>query len=280
MRISALLAALMFLASCNGQPGVAVVADHPVTPTSRDTVLVIGGYEILIRTPADTVRGDLLLLPGWDYNNRKWCDSTQVCSQAISKGLRIIAPQMARSIYATAYYPETRSDLKQHPTLTWLDSAITILSESNGIFRKGPNFVLGLSTGGRGVAMICLKRPNLFQAGAALSGDFNQAAMPADNLSTLVYGPYARFTSRWNTVDNPQYLADRLRTPLYLGHGRMDKVVPPSQTVSFAEELKRKNPDLPVQLHMDDKAGHNFSYWRSELPAVWAFFSRYWSVQD
>lgn len=280
MRFSALLTALMLLGSCNGQPGAAVVADHPVTPTSRDTVMVIGGYEILVRTPADTVRGDLLLLPGWDYNNRKWCDSTAVCQEAIRRGLRIIAPQMARSIYATQYYPQTRADLRIHPTLTWLDSAITILSESNGIFRKGPNFVLGLSTGGRGVALICLKRPGLFQAAAALSGDFNQAAMPGDNLTTLVYGPYAKHTALWHTVDNPQFLADSFRTPIYLGHGRKDKIVPPSQTESFAAALQSKNPDLPVTLHMDEQAGHNFSYWRSELPAVWTFFDRYRSVQD
>lgn len=280
MRFLPLIFLLTCMGACQGQPGAAVVSDAPSARKSGDTTLIIGGYEVWVRIPADTVRGDLLLLPGWNFSNRKWCDSSNVCESALKKGLRVIAPQMARSIYSTHYYPQTRADLRQHPTLTWLDSAITILQKQHGYFNQGANFVLGLSTGGRGVAQICLKRPCLFRAAAALSGDFNQTAMPNDNLTTLVYGPYAKYKALWQTTDNPQFLADSFRTPLYLGHGRKDKIVPPSQTESFAAALKRKNPELPVELHMDDRAGHDFRYWRSELPAVWTFFSRYWSVQD
>jgi dipeptidyl aminopeptidase/acylaminoacyl peptidase len=66
-----------------------------------------------------------------------------------------------------------------------------------------------------------------------------------------------------------------MKTPIYLGHGLRDRVVPSSQTQLFADALKIKKPDLPVILHLDTKAGHNFSYWRSELPAVWQFFERF-----
>lgn len=271
----------LVLQACSGQSAKDTAGIKTAKPTIKkvykalDTTLKMGGYEVRIQSPADSVKGDLLLLPGWDYNNRKWCDSSDVCRTALAKGFRVVAPQMSRSIYAKHYFPETRADMAKHPTLTWLDSSLDLLSQKFGCFKSGKNYVLGLSTGGRGVVLICEAKPGFFHAAAALSGDFDQSKMPADNLSILVYGPYARFTKRWQTADNPVFLVNSMKTPIYLGHGLRDRVVPSSQTQLFADALKIKKPDLPVILHLDAKAGHNFSYWRSELPAVWQFFERF-----
>jgi len=271
----------LVLQGCSGQSAKDSTAVLPAKPKAKpvykalDTTVKIGGYEVRIQTPADSIKGDLLLLPGWDFSNRKWCDSSDVCRTALAKGFRVVAPQMSRSIYAKKYFPETRADMAKHPTITWLDSAMDLLGKQFGCFKAGKNYVLGLSTGGRGVALICEAKPGFFHAAAALSGDFDQSKMPADNLSILVYGPYARFSNRWQTVDNPVHFADSMKTPIYLGHGLKDRVVPPSQTQQFAEVLKKKKPELPVILHLDTNAGHTFRYWRSELPAVWQFFEKH-----
>lgn len=239
------------------------------------------GVRILIKLPDPMVplQGDLLLLPGWNYSNTKWCDSSEVCRQASAKGYRVIAPQMGQSIYASRYFPETRKDLAKYPTLLWLDSAINFLRDSMNCFR-GKNLVLGLSTGARGVALICGKRPGFFAAAAALSGDYNQLGMPNDPLCTLVYGPFKSFANRWKLTDNPEQfaLANGWETPLYLGHGSADRVVPVAQTTAFAAALKRcKHPNgfdpaKDLVLHINPAAGHTFGYWRSELDAVWHFF--------
>ena len=271
----------LVLQGCSGQSAKDSAAILPAKPKAKpvykalDTTVKIGGYEVRIQTPADSIKGDLLLLPGWDFSNRKWCDSSDVCRTALAKGFRVVAPQMSRSIYAKKYFTETRADMAKHPTITWLDSTLGLLGKQFGCFKAGKNYVLGLSTGGRGVALICEAKPGFFHAAAALSGDFDQSKMPADNLSILVYGPYARFSNRWQTVDNPVHFADSMKTPIYLGHGLKDRVVPPSQTQQFAEVLKKKKPELPVILHLDTNAGHTFRYWRSELPAVWQFFEKY-----
>jgi len=271
----------LVLHACSGQSAkdsAAVVAVKPkIKPAYKalDTTVKIGGYEVRIQAPADSIKGDLLLLPGWDFSNRKWCDSSDVCRTALAKGFRVVAPQMSRSIYAKKYFTETRADMAKNPTITWLDSVLSLLGNKFGCFKAGINYVLGLSTGGRGVALICEAKPGFFHAAAALSGDFDQSKMPTDNLSTLVYGPYSRFANRWQTVDNPVYFADSMKTPIYLGHGLKDMVVPSSQTQLFADVLKKKKPELPVMLHLHPTAGHSFGYWRSELPAVWQFFEKH-----
>lgn len=275
---------------------------------SKDTVVKIGGYKIRILRPADSIQaaGTLLLLPGWNYSNTKWCDSTDVCKTALQKGFAVVAPDMGKSIYATQYFPETRADYKAYPTLTWLDSALNILQAKHQLFSKKGfmrNFVLGLSTGARGAALICARKPGFFHAAALLSGDYNQANITDDALCTNVYGPYHSFAERWKTIDNPVALVPKIVTPMYIGHGGFDKVVHVTQSIEFYDSLVSKQKFVLVQqnskyvvqkqnrlqgikgggfaqiryedylvLNIEGVAGHDFAYWRSELPAIWRFF--------
>ena len=253
------------------------IQQQDILPIKHDTVITIYNLDFLIQVPQTglTVKGDLLLLPGWDFSNRKWCDSTEVCKTALQKGFRVIAPQMGRSVYATRYYAQTRSDFRKFPTLLQLDSALEWLKTNGGFFSQ-KNLVLGLSTGARGVALLCERKPEWFQAAAALSGDYNQVSMPNDNLMRLTYGTYSLNKRLWAETDNPQTDAGKLKTPIYLGHGLKDKVVPFEQTQDFARVLQKKNSDsAAVLLNLDKEAGHNFSYWRSELPAIWQFFEKH-----
>lgn len=270
--------AFALLALCcgtTGNPGEEQASS--VLRMQKDTTIKIGKFEVLIITPSDSIKGDLLLLPGWNFKNTAWCDSTDVCSTALAKGLRVIAPQMSQSIYASQYYPETRADLAKHPTGTWLWDTMIPALQARNIFSAGKNYVLGLSTGGRGVALLLIHKPGLFDAAAALSGDFNQAVMPKDALSTLVYGPYSKFKERWKTVDNPWSDANKISTPLFLGHSYADKIVPYSQSLQFYMKLrtvpgKFLGSSEKLHFHKEDKLGHTWAYWRSELPAVWKFF--------
>lgn len=305
MRIILFLFLAVLAHSCSGQPGIRLANDgSEKAKLPADTVLKIGGVAIWVQNPPDSIpiRGTLLLLPGWNYAASKWCDSSSVCATALGKGYSLVCPEMGRSIYASRYFPETRQDLRAYPTLTWLDSALDILQLQYTLF-SGRNFVLGLSTGGRGVALICEKRPGFFNAAAALSGDFNQYSLPDDRLTTAVYGKFEKFSDRWKNLDNPVSAIDSFKTPIYIGHGAMDKVVPHSQSQEFYDSLvsRRKyaikgkdfggatarvqsmrQGNVPgnaqnyhIKLHIDPRAGHNFAYWQSELPAVWDFFNRY-----
>lgn len=227
-----------------------------------------------IIVPDRAVKGDLLVLPGWNFTRDRWCNESDLCTKALAKGYRLIMPEMGRSVYSSKYFPQTREDWIIAPTGTWLvDTLIKHLQNKYGILLFGKrNFLMGLSTGGRGVALTAIRTGKLFKAGVALSGDYDNILIPFDAVLTGFYGTYEDNKDIWETIDNPYHDAALLQVPLYLGHGLNDAVVPSQQSVSFYKKLQEVNPDLKVVLHISDSGLHNFNYWNSEVDASFKFF--------
>jgi predicted esterase len=219
--------------------------------------------------------GDVLVLPGWNFSRKKWQEQSGLIRIAGARGLRLIFPEMMKTLYESRYYPETRMKWALTPGGQWIKDILIPEMQKRGLLLPGgKNYLLGLSTGARGVALIALKNPGLFKAGAALSGDYNQAAMTGDRLMTAVYGRFHDFPERWTTDDNPQNMIDLWTMPIYLGHGKKDAVVPFLQTLTFHEKLKKAKPGLRLEFNAPENAGHDFTYWASEVePAVGFFLS-------
>lgn len=244
---------------------------------------------VTIYTPAPDesgarMRGNVLVLPGWKYDRRRWLRETPIKRLADKHRLRLICPEMGRSIYASEYYPETGARWNAaKPGLAWiLEDLLPYLAEQ-GVFRKGQqNFLLGLSTGGRGVAQIALARPDLITAASALSGDFDQTLQTGDRLMAGHYGAYARFAERWQTVDNPVSRAAEWQTPLYLSHGKRDRIVPLIHTQTFYDRIlaaqtggdDQAKPAFALELHTPD-AGHDFAFWAAESGPSFEFFEKH-----
>ena len=222
-----------------------------------------------------TCKKQVLVLPGWDFPRDDWRNKTDIIRQAELSDFCLVFPEMGRAIYAGRYYSETARKVFNMPSLAWITKRLLPeLQDKYGIFRKGQkNYIMGLSTGGRGVALISLASPGLFRAGAAFSGDYNQAGMPKDRLMTAVYGSFENFPERWKE-DNPYHMADKWEMPLYLGHGKKDRVVPFSQTMEFYEKITRLHPGLDVVLNAPPAAGHDYKYWQSEIAPAFAFFNK------
>ncbi|MDH4199767.1 MAG: prolyl oligopeptidase family serine peptidase, partial [Spirochaetia bacterium] len=160
----------------------------------------------------------------------------------------------------------------------WIQKVFFPQMQKRGIFGdKDRNLILGLSTGGRGVALLSLQNPGTFKAGASLSGDYDQIRMTHDNLMKALYGDYERFSRRWQSLDNPETEAqkNRWKMPIYIGHGKKDKVVPFEQSRLFYETLKQKNPGIQVIFSQPENAGHDFPFWNSQLKGVFDFFERF-----
>ena len=170
--------------------------------------------------------GTIVLLPGWNYSSKEWCTKTTFCEKARSLGYNLILVDMSKSLYALEVHKETRADMKKYATRQWfMDTLIPYFQSNFKLLKEGDNnYVLGLSTGGRGAALLCLDKPKIFKKGAALSGDFNQESIPKDNLTRIFYGSYSSFKERWIGLDNVVYNIDRFEVPMYLGHGLKDKV--------------------------------------------------------
>ena len=230
-----------------------------------------------IQVPDGKINGDILVLPGWNFGRDRWCAGSDLCSKALAKGYRLIMPEMGLSVYSTHYFPQTRDDWRNAPTGIWLsDTLIPYVQRFFGLLIPGKrNFIVGLSTGGRGVVMTSLRTVNLFKAGASLSGDFDQSQTPYDAVMTGFYGSFDENRDLWMNFDNPMHEAAFLKVPMYLGHGLNDPIVPVEQTQSFYKTLTEVNPKLNVVLHLVPEAGHDFYYWNSEVDAVLNFFEEH-----
>jgi len=227
--------------------------------------LTLGSCTVEIREPAEKVRRVLVLLPGWNYSRRCWCDSSRLCALALQKGYRLILLEMGKSIYASAVFAETRVDWRHYPTLrTLLDTVFPVLVEKNYLW-PGRSYLLGLSTGGRGVVMILAHTGRLFRAGATLSGDFDPHLDPKDPLLTGWYGPYG---PRWTHTDNPLQLSERIEVPLFIAHGQKDRIVPYEHSRRLYQHLLSKRPTLPIIYREDPNAQHDFTFW--EKAGEWA----------
>jgi S-formylglutathione hydrolase FrmB len=239
----------------------------------NDTTIEINQHKVLLKFTNQPVKGTILLLQGWNFPPTDWCNHSNICQLALEKGYNLVMPDMGKSIYHSQVYKETRVDWLKYPTRKWLvDSVFIFVQNKYGLLNKNEsNFVIGLSTGARGAVLVAMDCPTLFKGVAALSGDYDQTLIPTDNLCKGYYGEFSKFKTRWRTVDNLIYRIKDLKTPIYLGHGLNDKVVPSAQTILFYNKLLKANPTLKVKLNTPEKE-HNYQFWAKELISIFEFF--------
>jgi len=282
-----LVANISVLFSCKSEDKSLLHQHNIVAKKSIDTVkyfqphqsdTVIQGHYGSLKVPitikfSDSAKRNLLVLPGWNYPDTQWCEKTKLCSTALKKGFNLIFVEMQRSVYLKEYYPETRKDYKNFPTRSWLmDSAFKPLFKENILNDSLPTFVLGLSTGGRGSALVALENPGIFKGAATLSGDFNPLLQKNDPLMILSIGSYQKNPKRWEADNNITLRVKDLNVPIYIGHGKDDKVCPIIQSQDFEQKIKENNPKLKVKSNYPKGMGHNYSYWNSEIDNVLNFF--------
>lgn len=245
--------------------------------SQTDTSIMITGTRVDILFPANYSQKNILVLPGWNFPCDDICKKSDFCALAKSNGFVVVMPDMQKSVYASTIYPETRSDWKKYHTRAWItDTLIPYLQHNFKLFLPNQrNYLFGISTGGRGVALLaCYDTAGIFRAGAALAGDFDQTLMPSDNLMKGYYGSYEQFPQRWEGTDNPLKNAFRIRIPLYLSHGTHDSVVPYSQTEVFYQALT-KISSLPHQLHPVAGGKHDYECWASQYQNIVFFFNQF-----
>jgi len=242
----------------------------------KDTTILIGTVPVDFRFPGIPPRAAILVLPGWNFSRNDVCIHSDFCVKAKEQGYILVLPEMLKSVYSSVLFPETRTDWRLYPALRWItDTLIPFCRKQFHIFDDGgKNFLYGISTGARGVALVAENTGNLFLAGAALSGDYDQTVMPADRLMTGFYGPYHQFKDRWEGPDNPSNYSSRLKIPLYLAHGLRDNVVSCQQSINFSRKILLEDPGRGHILHLCDTCGHNYSFWNSQTKDILTFFRK------
>ncbi|MCJ8291689.1 MAG: prolyl oligopeptidase family serine peptidase [Crocinitomicaceae bacterium] len=268
----------------NLSPARTTIAEEPpisLTPTLDHDTTVFFNFndnpiEVTIKFPQETAyKGTIVALPGWNFPNSDWCDSTQLCEKALAQGYAIILPEMGKSIYCDSIFPETRKDWLKYPTRSWIKETMIpeIQQKFNLLAEDQDNFLIGLSTGARGAVLLALDLPLLFNACGALSGDFDQTRYTKDKLYNGFYGSFTKFTDRWLENDNAVTSIQQLTVPIYLGHGENDRIVPIEYSKQLFGELQKMG-NTRSELKINPTAGHTYSFWNSEVDSVLAFFEK------
>ena len=241
-----------------------------------DTTIIVGSIPVDFRFPSGPSPGAILVLPGWNFSRTDVCSKSGFCTKAMKRGYILVLPEMLKSVYSSALFPETRVDWRHYPTLHWItDTLIPFCRQQFHIFNeRGKNFLYGISTGARGVVLVAENTGSLFLAGAALSGDYDQTSMRGDRLMTGTYGSYDQFKDRWEGPDNPSLHSNRLKIPLYLAHGKRDAVVPCQQTIDFSRKIISEDPGRGHIFHLCDTCEHNYTFWDSQTEDIFTFFEK------
>lgn len=274
---------LTFIAACGGrevkkkeEPVPITKQKNMVVPRISDTTLVyqLGEFEssVRIKMPKSEFKGTILVLQGWNFPNTSWSDSSNIEQLASNAGFALVMPDMGKSIYHKRIYDQTRKDWRKYPTRTWLvDTMIAGLEANYDLFSKeSKNFVMGLSTGGRGALIIAQENPNIFKAGSSLSGDYDQSAFPNDN---LYRGYFGSDPEKWSDDENPVSFIKEWSVPMYVGHGEADSVV------SFAHHNRlmelRESSGVSGEgwlFKWDRNSGHNYDFWANEVETIIEYF--------
>jgi pimeloyl-ACP methyl ester carboxylesterase len=230
--------------------------------------------KVEIVLPAGNIKGNILLLHGWNLPPTAWCEQTDFCQMAIEAGYALIIPELDKCNYPLEIYPETLRQYKMYPTLPWIiDTLLVGIATETGLLVSGQiNFVAGISTGGRGATLLAFYKPELFSACASLSGDFNITAMQNEYLYIAWFGPYKDFPKRWER-ECFAYRCEDYDVPTYIGHGKQDDISPYTQSKAMYDSIKINHPDLFLIGHFPDSVAHNYKYWASESRAILDFFN-------
>lgn len=247
----------------------------------NDTIIEFtfrGDYtsKVEIRFPKDSIKANLLLLHGWNLPASDWYEKTDICSLALDNGYCIILPDLSLCNYPLEIYPETIDKYRKYPDLPWImDTLIGELQDSFSILKPNQtNFVAGISTGGRGATLLAFYMPEIFDACASISGDFDITKMKNEFLYRAWFGKYEDFPERWKN-ECFAYRTKEYSVPTYIAHGKIDSISPCEQSISLFDSLKINRPELSIKANFPDSANHNYQFWSSESNNIMVFFQNF-----
>lgn len=246
----------------------------------KDTVFYLfrnkDSIRVQILVPAK-IKATLLFLHGWNLPSSDICQKTAACQQFLDSGFVLILPDFGKTTYQWENYPETKKSYLKYPTRHWIqDTFLVHLQEHFHLLEKEKNnFVMGVSTGGRGAALIALENPEIFKAAACLSADFDHSQLGDEPINNGFYGSLSKFPERWTGKDNIFNRASEFKNGLFLAHGVKDRVCPFAQTKDFQEELNRLKVKIEIETIIDPSGDHTYAWWGKQILPVIDFFNRF-----
>ena len=288
--VSALALAAPAHAKSKRPPTPTKPADAPLKPTATGgqwsaTVKVKGTIDdktmtatMLVYTPVGysaTKKFPLVIaLHGWNHTPEMFRDKGDLAQWADRYGVVLAVPAMGKTVYETAFYPESKRAWGVIPGTRWVGEVILPYVRANYavLSDRAHTAVIGYSTGGRGAVLLAEAYPEFAFAGSA-SGTFDLMRLdPKDGeykIHAIIYGPRDKNAARWE-LDNcitPARLAKLAGTALFIAHSGKDNVVMPNQLDALRDAL-HSMPNIKTEFVTPTAGGHDWKFWNAQWPAM------------
>ena len=203
----------------------------------------------------------LYLLHGYSDNHTIWQRRTSIERYVADMGLAVVMPCVHLSFY---------TDMK-HGQKYWTFVSHELPEICRGFFhlsdKREDTFAAGLSMGGYGAVKLALGAPDVFCAGASLSGAVDLAqAGPKEWRWDDIYGGYDAFKG---SDDDTMALLAKLKASgkplpaLYQWCGTGDFLY--AQNLAFRDEARRLGYELTYE---DGPGDHQWAYWDNKIQNV------------
>lgn len=239
---------------------------------TQDLDILIEGTRVIVNYPKESkdIKANLLVLPGFGFPVTSISNRTPnktLFDSYIKEGFVVIQVDMKSSVYGK----KGNRLIKNPPDLATLETRIIReLQTKYGLFND-KNFVIGVSTGGRGAAALIYNTGLPITAAASLSGDFDyvdrtvgeyQAALKYyGNATDLIEDDFVLKAKRFG-----------LRSPMYIGYGNgVSDTYYRNQSKKFIANVSEKNKINEVQ----KQGGHEASQWELHIPDVLNYFKKF-----
>lgn len=251
-------------------------------------VPIINGAEtstakIQIFFPKDYVKGKyyrtVIALHQYGERENDWEANTSIASLANRYGIVVVCPQMNKSLYETAFYPETDYKWNIIPGGKYIgESLIKFLNEKFSLAtKKEGTGIMGVTAGARGAILVAENYSEKFGAAAGISGYYDQSTMQTSRMIESVYGSYRKNQQRWESEDNALKLAERLRgVHVYIYHGERNDAFNPIQSKLMAirlKQLQKKDSSYSIVYKEGKTGGYGWLYWKGQVEPVMDFMN-------
>lgn len=239
--------------------------------------------KIQIFFPKDYVKGKyhrtVIALHQYGEREIDWEANTSIASLANKYSMVVVCPAMNKSLYETAFYPETDYRWNIIPGAKYIgETLITFLNkEFNLATKKNGTGIIGVTAGARGALLISATYNDKFAAAAGISGYYDQSTMPTSKMIESVYGSYKKNQTRWENEDNVLKLAEKLKgVSVYIYHGERNDAFNPVQSKLMAirlKQLEKKDSGYSITYKEGKTGGYGWLYWKGQAEPVMDFMN-------
>lgn len=227
----------------------------------------------------------VLALHGWNHTPEMFRDKGDLARYADQYGLVLAVPAMGKTVYETAFYPESKKKWGAIPGTRWVgEIVLPYLRKNLPVYDdRAHTAVIGYSTGGRGALLLAEAYPEFAYAGSS-SGTFDLMRLdPKDGeykIHAVIYGPREQFKDRWelDNVISPARLERLAGTAVFAAHSGQDVVVKPDQLEALREATAAgaatKAPGGPVIALVPEGGAHDWPFWVSQWDAMFRGLSK------